>query len=109
MLSGKKSKAMLLETGKEDKLDDEGTEEREFEDPNIEMRKAGEELATRTEEEPSSLVDSKEDSYNTLESQKKDPIDILLGEKSGDYFRKDDMGINSRDKELSLRNYNLEA
>ncbi len=63
MLSGKKSKAMLLETGKEDKLDDEGTEEREFEDPNIvKMRKAGEEPATRMEEGPSLLVDSKEDS-----------------------------------------------
>ncbi len=35
MLSGNKSKAMLLETGKEDKADDKGTEEREFEDPDV--------------------------------------------------------------------------
>ncbi len=47
MLSGKKSKAMLLETGEEDKSDNEGAEEREFKDPAIEMRKVGEELATR--------------------------------------------------------------
>ncbi len=106
MLSGKKSKAMLLETGKEDKLDDKGTEEKEFEDPDIEMRKAGEELATRIEEEPSSLVDSKEDSYNTPASQKEDPMDILMEEKSGDNFSEDDMG---GDKELSLKNYGLEA
>jgi hypothetical protein len=68
MLSGKKSKAMLLKTGKEDESDDKGTKEREFEDSDLEMRKAGEELATRMEEAPSSLVDSKEDSYNTLAS-----------------------------------------
>jgi hypothetical protein len=77
MLSGKKSKAMLLESGKDDKSDDKGTEERGFKDPNVEMRKAGEELATRMEEEPSLLVDSEEDSYNTPASQKEDPIDIL--------------------------------
>jgi hypothetical protein len=41
------------------------------------MRKVGEELAMRMEEEPFLLVDSKEDSYNTLVSQKEDSIDIL--------------------------------
>jgi hypothetical protein len=109
MLSGKKSKAMLLETEEEDKLDNKGTEEREFKDPNVKMRKAGEELATRMEEEPSLLVDSKEDSYNTPVSQKEDPIDILLEDKSGDNFSEDDTGIKSRDKELSLKNYALKA
>jgi hypothetical protein len=73
------------------------------------MRKVGEELATRMEEEPSLLVDSKEDSYNTPASQKEDPIDILLEDKSGDDFSEDNMGIKSRDKELSLENYDLEA
>jgi hypothetical protein len=109
MLSGKKSKAMLLEEGKEDKLDDEGTDKREFEDPDVKIRKVGEELATRMEEEPSLLVDSKEDSYNTLASQTEDPIDILLDDKSGDDFSKGNMGVRSRDKELSLNNYDLEA
>jgi hypothetical protein len=92
-----------------DRLDDKGTEEKEFEDPDVEMRKAGEELATRMEEEPSSLVDSKKDSYNTPASKKEDPIDILLEDKSGNNFSKDNMGVKSRDKELSLKNYNLEA
>jgi hypothetical protein len=78
MLSGKTSKAMLLETGKEDKWDNKGTEEREFEDPDIKMRKAAEKLAMIMDEEPSLLVDSEEDSYYTPASQKEDPIDILL-------------------------------
>jgi hypothetical protein len=82
MLSGKKSKAMLMETGKEDKLDNEETEEREFEDPDTKMRKAGEKLATRMEEEPSLLVDSKDDCYNTPASQKEDPIDIFSDNES---------------------------
>jgi hypothetical protein len=73
------------------------------------MRKVGEELATRLEEEPSLLVNSKGDSYNTHASQKEDPIDILLEDESGDDFSKDNMGIKSRDKELSLKNYNLKA
>ncbi len=68
------------------------------------MRKAGEELATKMEEEPSTLVDTKEDSYNIPVSQKEDPIDILLEDKSGDNFSEDNMGIKSRDKELALRN-----
>ncbi len=55
------------------------------------------------------LVDSEEDSYNTPASQKEDPIDILLEDKSGDNFSKDNMGIKSRDKELSLENYDLKA
>jgi hypothetical protein len=65
MLSGKKSKAMLLETGKEDKPGNKGTKETEFESSFVEMRKAGEEQATRMDEAPFLLVDSKEDSYNT--------------------------------------------
>jgi hypothetical protein len=109
MLSGKMSKAMLLETGKEDKLDNKGAEERKFEDPNVKMMKAVEEQATRMEEAPSLLVDSKEDSYNTPASQKEGPINILSEDESGDNFSKDNMGVNSRDEELSLKNYDLEA
>jgi hypothetical protein len=32
---------MLLETGKKDKMDNKGTEESEFNNPDIDMRKAG--------------------------------------------------------------------
>ncbi len=78
MLSGKKSKA-LLETDKEDESDNKGTKEREFKVSDVEMRKVGEELATRMEGAASLLLDSKEDSYNTPASQKEDPIDIFLG------------------------------
>ncbi len=63
----------------------------------------------RIEEEPSSLVDSKEDSYNIPASQKEDPIDILSKNESGDNLSKDNIGVKSRDEELSLKNYNLEA
>jgi hypothetical protein len=93
-----------LETRKEDKSDDKGTEEKEFEGSNVKMRKVGEELATRMEEAPSLLVDSKEESYNTPASQKKDPIDILLEDESGYNFSKENMGAKSRDNKLSLDN-----
>jgi hypothetical protein len=101
MLSGKKSKAKLLETGKEDKLGNEGTKEREFKDFDVKMRKAGEELATRMEEAPSLLVDSEEDSYNTPASQEEDPKDI--------HFSKGTTGVKSTGEEPSLKNYDLEA
>jgi hypothetical protein len=73
------------------------------------MRKAGKELAMRMEEEPSLLVDSKEDSYNIPTSQKEDSVNVLSEDKPGDDFSKDNMGVKSRDKELSLKNYNLKA
>ena len=91
MLSGKKSKAMLLETGKKDKSDNKGTKEREFKESDAKMRNSGKELATRMEEAPSLMVDSMVDSYNTPASQKEDPIDILSEDESGDNFCKDNM------------------
>ncbi len=108
ILSGTKSKAMLFDTSKEHKLANKGTKERVFMDSDIEMRKAGEETATRMDEAPSSLDDSKEDNYNTPASQKEDPIDIFSEDKSGDNFSKDNMCAKSRDDKLSLKNYYLE-
>ncbi len=69
MLSGKKSKAMLLETGKEeDKLDEEGSNKWEFEDSDNKMKRAAADLSKRMEEVSALLpLDSEEDkdSYNT--------------------------------------------
>ncbi len=62
MLSRKKSKAMLLETGKEeDKVEEEGSDECEFKDSDSKMKRAAADLSKRMEEASVVLIDSEEE------------------------------------------------
>ncbi len=80
MLSGKKSKAMLFRAGKkEDKLEEEGSDEHDFKDSDNKMKRAATDLSKRMEAASTLLVDSEEDKdrYNTPASQKADWLNSL--------------------------------